>query len=367
MTLALPAALLGVPVGGLVVVLVPHDEALVAALVVPELVYPVGVAVGLGDEARGEVDAARGLPEPALLGAAVLLGVPQERGVGPTAHEQVVVGLVVDDPAQHAAQKRHVGADAQGQPDVGLLAQRRHARVDEDVLVGALRDVDHAAARGVVVGVLDRGAPLHVHERLLLDLDPGRGVLVGHDRGEVARTLADLLGGDGVGGTEEVLKGCVGRHGPNARGAASGEDRLAAVLGDDLVELGAGLVERLGKRDALPTRVLFALGVRALLAIAQAVGVVEGEHRGLALGAAVAATVGGLLVALDLGHNAVGNGDPHAALVLAAGAAARTDVLDVACLAGVDTLGQGVRRLRRERNRRRDGRDGGRLHEAATR
>ena len=81
----------------------------------------------------------------------------------------------------------------------------------------------------------------------------------------------------------------------------------------------------------------------------------------------MAAAMGGLLVALYLGHNAVGDGDPHAALVLAAGAAARTDVLDVACLAGIGALGQGVRRLRRERNRRRDGRDGGRLHEAATR
>ena len=342
MALALPDALLGVPVRGLVVVLVPADEALVAAFVIPVLVDPVGVAVGLGDQAARQVDAAGALPHPALIGAPVLLGVPQEGGVRPAAHEQIVVRAVVDDPADHAAQKRHVGAHAQGQPDVGFLAERGHTRVDEDVLVGALRDVHDASARRVVVGVLDSGAPLHVHEGLLLHFHPRCGVLVGHDGGEVARALADLLGCDGVRRVEQVFERCVRGHAVDARRAARGEHRFAAILVDDLVELGAGLVEGLGQRDALPARILFALGVRALLAVAKPVGVVEGHHGGLRLGAAVTAAVGALLVAFDAGDDAVDDRHPYAAFVLAACAAARADVLHVLARARVLSFGEGL-------------------------
>ena len=51
MLLALPLAFLGIPVRGLVVVLVPADEALIATLVVPILIDPLRVEVGLGEDA----------------------------------------------------------------------------------------------------------------------------------------------------------------------------------------------------------------------------------------------------------------------------------------------------------------------------
>ena len=328
--LALPLAGLGIPVRRLVVVLVPADEALVAALVVPVLADPLGVAVGLGQDAALHVDAAVHFHEPTLRRAAVLLGVPQERGVRPTAHERVVVRLVVEDPLEPTQRQAQVGAHAQRQPHVGFLAQRRHAGIHQDVLVGALRAVHHRTVRGVVVRVLRRGAPLHVHQRALLNLHPRRADLVGEDAAEVARTLADLVGQVRVRRGEDGLQRAVRRLRPHARGAAHGEVGFPAVLLHDLLELGTRLVERLGKRDAHPTGVVLAFGVRALHAVAQTIGMVQSQHGRLRLRAAVTAAVSVGLVALDLDDLVVLNGHPHAALHLAARAAAGADALDLA-------------------------------------
>ena len=58
----------------------------------------------------------------------------------------------------------------------------------------AMRDVGDRAVRGVVVGILARRAPLHVHAGLGLHLHPRGPHLVGHDAAEVARAFAHLVG-----------------------------------------------------------------------------------------------------------------------------------------------------------------------------
>ena len=330
MLLALPLAFLGIPVRGLVVVLVPADEALIATLVVPILIDPLRVEVGLGEDAALHVDAAVHLEEPALLRAAALLGVPQEGRVRPTAHEQVVVGLVVDDPLEPPERQAQVGAHAQRQPQVGFFAQRRHARVYQYMLVRALRAVHHRAVRGVVVRVLGRGAPLHVHERPLLNFHPRRADLVGENATEVARTLATLVGQMRVRRGEDGLERAVRGLRPHARRAAHGEVRFSAVLLHDLLELRARFIEGLAQRHAHPTRVVLSLGVRALHAVAQTIGVVQGQHGRLRLRAAVPAAVGVGLVTFNLDDFIVLDGDPNTALAFAACATAGTNALDLA-------------------------------------
>ena len=301
--------------------------------------------------------------EPALVGLTVLFGVVQERSVGPTAHEEVVVGLVVDDPLQPAQGHGQVGAHAQRQPHVGFLSQRGHAGVDEDMLVGALAAIDHGAVGRVVVGIFGSGAPLDVDQRALFDFHPRRADFVGQDAGEVARALADLVGQMRVRRGEDRLERAVGRLRPHARGAAHGEAGFAAVLVGDLAQLGAGLVERLAEADAHPARVVFALGVGALHAIAQTVGMVQGQHGRLRLGAAVTTAVGARFVALDLDHLVVLDGDPNAALDFAASTAAGTDALNFTCRL-VFALCKRVGRLCRESQRCSGAGDGCRLHEA---
>ena len=332
--LALPLAKLGIPVGQALVGLVPHHEALVLA---------VFLDVGLGEQAGLHLDAAVALDEPALGQPRLVLN-HEERSVGPAAHHGVVVGLVLDDPVEPAQAQGAVGAGAQGQPDVGLLAGGADARVDEDVVGSMGHDVVDAAVVGVVVGDCGLSTPLDVDLRLLLDLHPRRAHLVGHDAAEVARTLADLVGKVCVGGAEELLHALVRTKRPNAGGAAHNEDGLSAVLVDALAQTLAGELEGLGQRDADPTGIVLALGVGALDGVTHTVGVISSLQRSLRLRAAVTAGMVGLVVALDLDGLAVLDGDPHAALDLAAGTAARTDALD---LAGslVDTLGQSLQRL----------------------
>ena len=330
--LALPLAFLGVPVGRLLVGGVPADEAAVGVLLrrrLPELGDPLAVEVGLGEQAARHVDAAVHFQEVALVGLAVGLGVVEERAVGPALHEVLVVGVVVDDPLQPAERHGQIGADADGQPQIGLLAQRAHARVNQNVLVGALRAVHDGTVGGVVVGILGSGTPLHVHDGALLHLHPRRALLVGEHAAEVARALADLVGGMEVVGSEDGLQGAVGRLSPHARGTAHGEDRLSAVLVDELVVLGADLVHGLGKVDAHPAGIVLALGVGALHGVAQTIGVVQRQHGRLGLRAAVAAAVCVGLVTFYLDDLVVLHGDPHTAFAFAARAAAGTDALDL--------------------------------------
>ena len=330
--LALPLAFLGVPVGRLLVGGVPADEAAVGVLLrrrLPELGDPLAVEVGFGEQAARHVDAAVHLQKVALVGLAVGLGVVEERAVGPALHEVLVVGVVVDDPLQPAERHGQVGADADGKPQVGLLAQRAHARVNENVLVGALRAVHDGTVGGVVIGVLGRGAPLHVHDGALLDLHPRRALLIGEHAAEVAWPLADLVGGMEVVGPEDGLQGAVGRLRPHARGTAHGEDRLSAVLVDELVVLGADLVHGLGEVHAHPAGIVLALGVGALHGVAQTIGVVQRQHGCLRLGAAVSTAVCVGLVTFYLDDLVVLHGDPHTAFAFAARAAAGTDALDL--------------------------------------
>ena len=365
--LALPLAGLGVPVGRLVVVLIPADEAAVAVLLrrrLPPLADPFAVNVGLGQDTGLHVDAAVHLLEPALLRAAVLLRIPQERGVGPTANEQIVVSFVVQNPLEPRQRQAQVGTNTQRQPQVGFLSQRRHARVNQYMLVSALATVYNGTVRGVVVGILSCGAPLHVHERTLLDFHPGRTDFVGQDTGEVARALADLVRQVGVRGREDGLQGAVRGLRPHAGRAAHGEVGFAAVLGNDLVELGASLVKGVGQGNADPTGIVLALGFRALQAVAQTIGMVQCEHRRLRLRAAVAAAVSVGFVALNLDHLVVLDGNPRTALNFTASAAARTDALHFTGRR-ISTLGQSRGRRCCEPHGCGSTRHSGRLQEAA--
>ncbi len=328
---ALPLADLGIPPGQALVVLVPHHEAVNRAAFLD---------VGLGDELRAHVDAAVAFPA-ARRGQPRFIVAVQESGVRPAAHHRVVVGLVLDDPVDHAERQRAVGGGAQIQPAVGFLGNGRHARVDDDVVVGVRAHVGDGAVGGVVVGVLDRGAPLQVHLRLRLDFHPRRAHLVGHDAGPVTRALAHLVGQMRVRRAEELLHALVGAERPHAGGAAHDDDGLSAVLVDAFAETLADELERLVERDAHPAGVGHALRVRALDRVAQTIGMVGGLHGRLRLRAAMATGLRGALVALDLDGFAVLDGDPHAAFDFAAGAAAGADVLDLARGRG-GRLGKGL-------------------------
>ena len=253
----------------------------------------------------------------------------EEGGVGPALDGQVVVELLLHDDARPGHEHGAVGAGAQGQVVVGLLAAVAHARVHADELLGVLHGLDGAAAGVVVVGLGLVGTPLHVHERPVLDrheVEAGAGGEAAH---HAARALADLGRADVVHAAERAHERAGGQA-VHTAGAAHGGQPLPAPLLRDLAELGGDGVERLVPGDADPAGVGVALGVGALQRVAQAVGVVGGLERRLALGAAVAIGLLCALVALDLHRATVLHGDPHAALHLAAAAAAGADALDLA-------------------------------------
>ena len=315
--LAFPLAQLGVPVRQTLVRLVPHDEALVLA---------VFLEVGLGQQLRLHVDAAIALHQPAFGELGFVVDV-EERCVRPATHHGVVIGLVLDDPIEPRQRQRAIGAGTKRQPDIGLFAQRRDARIHHDMLRRAMRDVGDRAVRGVVVGIFARRAPLHVHAGLGLHLHPRGSHLVGHDAAEVARAFAHLVGQMRVRRAEQLFHALIRPERPHARRAAHHEDGLPAVLLLHFLELLAAYLERLVQRDAHPTGIVLALRVRALHRETKAVGMVQRLHRRLRLRTAVPAALRRGLVALHLDDLAVAHGYPNAALHLAAGAAARANAL----------------------------------------
>ena len=266
----------------------------------------------------------------------------EEGGVGPALDVEILVELVLNDDVHPGKGQCTVGAGLEVHVDVGLVAQVGHARVDGDVGVGRGSDIDRGATALVVVGDLGGAAPRDEDAGAVGGGHPGVGVLGDHLGGHVARALADLPGGHGVGRADHLQPRSIGMLGPDARGAAHEEHGLAAVLVHELMELlGDGAV-RLIPGDAHPARVGGTLGIRALHGVVDAVGVVGGLDGRLALGAAVAHRVERRLgVALDLDRAAVLHGDDDAALVLAAGAAAGADELHAVALVahlGLDKL-----------------------------
>ena len=323
---------LGVEPGELAGKLVDHDEAAGT---------PAFDEVGLLEQVvfRGAV------ARSGLVGLGVIVGVVHDEhgGVHPLADIEVVVELLVDDDVEPGKAHCRVGAGAQRQPDVGFLAQVGHARVDDDVGIGARCDIDGGAARVVVVGQLRCTAPLHIHAGTTNGLHPGVSVGGVHCGGVEARALADLVCLNGVGGVEALLVGAVGTHCPDAARAAHGEVGLIAVLVLELFELGAKNLLGLVPADALPTRIVGTLGVRALHGVLDAVGVIGGLQRCLALGAVVAHGAEAARVALGLDDLAVLDVHPDAALHLAAATASAPDLGDLAGLGCVfrRAVGQG--------------------------
>ena len=265
----------------------------------------------------------------------------QHGSVHPFAHVQVVVQALVDDHVNPAQTHSGVGAGAQRQPDVGFLAQVRLTRVNQNVEIGARGDVDGSTAGVVVVRQLRSAAPLHVHARTTDNFHPAVGVVVVQLRGVETRALADFVCLNGVRADEALLQCSVGAHGPNAARAGHAEVRLVAVLGLQLGELAADGVHSLVPRDALPTGIVGILRVRALHGVLQAVRMVRGLQRCLALRAVVAHGLEGGLVAFAADDLAVLHVHPHAAFHLAAAAARGTNALDLAGRRGAgDGFGQ---------------------------
>ena len=318
--LALPHLGLGVEVRQAIVQLVPYHHAERAAVL---------FQIGFAHEAR------HGLEVPGLelrahrAGSRAHLLAHEERGVGPAFHERLVDEVVLDDDMHPRQRQRAVGLRVQRLPDVGLAAEVGQARIDRDEVVCFLRRVDGHAARVVVVRHLGGTAPTHHDARLVDRRLPAERIGTLHERGEVARALANLIRRHAVRRLEQRRERAVRAHAPTAGRTRHDHDGFAAVLVDDfLVLLGHGLVG-LVPRDAHPARIARILGVRAFHRVQDAVGMVGRLDGRLRLRAAVAARREGGRVALDLRGASVFDGHPHAAFHLAATAAARADALDV--------------------------------------
>ena len=236
---------------------------------------------------------------------------------------------------------------------VGLLAHVRLARIHADVRARARGHVHRGAARIVVVGHFRRAAPRHVHVRMRHRLHPAVSEARAHERAEMARPLADLPRLHDVGGIPQIHAVRRAEHAPHARGAAHAEQAFAAVFSLELVELRHDRRYSLVPADAHPAGIVRIFRVRAFHRIAQPVGMVGRLKRRLPFRAVVASRLERALVALRLHDLSVLHGHPHAALHLAASAAARANALDLsrARRRGVALLGQSLPRRRRRAQR----------------
>ena len=327
---AFPLRGVGVPVHqtalAVVGVLVPSVElAGRAALDQVHLLEQAGLELVAGQVGRGGDGGGEG--EVTAAGGLHVLD-DEKRCVGPALHELPVHQVMLEHEVLPAVGQSAVRAGAQVQPVVGLLAGAGEAGVNDDVRVCLGEGIHEVAAGVVVVGVLRRGAPLHVHAGTVAQGHPRSAVDGGDPAHEAARALADLGGDVRVGRVEQPLVEGVGAVDPLARGAAHVEDGLATVLVDDLGELLTDGLHGLFPADAHPAGLL-ALGVRALHGVVDARGVIGGLDRCLALGAVVARRLERRLVTLGLDDAAVLHGDPDAAFHLAAAAAAAADALDL--------------------------------------
>ena len=355
--LAFPQAAVGVEVGHAVVQVVPHHELVRIA---------VFLQVAFLEQARLHLTLAAGEAVDLVAGRLHVVA-NQERRVGPLLGEQVVVQVVVDQHVQPAHGHGAVGAGAQVKPDVGLLAQVCHTRIDHDVRVGLLGDVDHGTAGVVVVRKLRTGTPGCVYLRAADRLHP-RCLHHGVQRGgEEARALAHLPRDAHVRAADQLAERAVCEHAPDAAGARHAEDGFSAVAVHRLLQFLGDGAHRLIPADAHPTGIVLTACVRALHGVVQTVGVVRRLQRRLAFAAMVAHGMERALVAFRADSAAVLDDDPHAAFHLAAAAAAGTHALGLASLAlgSAARLGQRGTRRRNHGSGSRGG--GGQLRERAAR
>ena len=216
---SLPEPRVGIEVGHAVVEVVPHEEL-------------VGIAaflhIALLQEARFELEGARGEAEGLVAGRLDVVAY-QERPVGPPFREQLVVEIVVDDDVEPAHGHSAVGAGTKAQPDIGLLAEIGHARVDHNVRVGLFGNVNDGAAGVVVIRHLRSCAPRRVHLWAADGFHP-RGLHHGvHGGGEEARSFAHLPRNSHIGRAGQLSEGAVGEHAPDATSSRHAENGFAAV------------------------------------------------------------------------------------------------------------------------------------------
>ncbi len=356
MVAALPLGGVGIPVhqaaGAVVGLLVPgHELVRAAALHKVALLQKARLQLGADEVLQGRDLNRRGQVEVAAAGGLHVLN-HEQRGVGPALHELPVHQVLLDEHVLPGQRQRAVGAGLQVQPVVGLLARAGQARVDADVGLGGAHAVHQVTAAVVVVRVLGRGAPLHVDARPVAQGHPRGAVHRADPAHETARALADLGCHVRVRGVEQPLVERVGAVDPLAGRAAHVEDGLAAVLVHDLLELRADGLHGLVPADAHPAGIL-ALGVGALQGMVDTSRVVGRLQRRLRLAAAVARRLERRLVALHLDGAPVLHRDPHAALHLAAAAAAGAHALDLAAAGGrLGVLGKRGARHRASDDRR---------------
>ena len=289
MVAALPLGGVGIPVHqaalAVVGVLVPrHEASAAAALLKVTFLQKTGLQL-LASKVRHNLDVGGQGVVTAAGGLHILHH--QDGGIGPAFHELPVDQVVFDDNVLPAQGQRTVGARLQVQPVVGFFAGAGQTRVDADVDVG-LGHLEHdVTARVVVVRILGRSAPLHVHARSIAQGKPRGAVNGGHPAHQTTGTLADRRSHAAVGAVEQPLEEGVRAVHPLAGRAAHAEAGLATVLIDGLVELLADGLHGLVPGNANPTRVL-ALGVGALHGMVDTCRVIARLQGRLALAAVIA-------------------------------------------------------------------------------
>src|SRR5574340_129256 len=231
--------------------------------------------------------------------------------VGPVAQiVRIVNSQFVNQAVGHRQGQRGVGADADGDPFVGLARGEVAHRVDHHhahaafARVGGKRDVGcRRVARAMALGGagVDRVvAVLEVgHDGPRRVSDPARGV-----RAVAAMNAA--AGNPHVGRAERPAEGEEQKRG-GGESRRHLEDQLARVLGAHLVEALDDLVQRFIPADRLPARVdadAF-LGVGAPQRRIHAVRIVQNHDAGDAFGAQTAAAGRALGIAFDLDDGAI--------------------------------------------------------------
>ena len=276
--------------------------------------------------------------DPADVGHA--LGRPLQRtllerveAVAPIVDEIVVEQVLLDDDVLEGQRHGAVGARTDAQPHVGLGAEPRERRVDDDELRAQLHEVDDPVTQEAVgvrtqrlvapddddFGQLPVG--VEVAQRMQLRAVEDGLLAALHGRGGRARQVARRAGEEAQGEVRAAEAGVAQKRdlpdGVAAR-ALHGDDRFGAVVGPDGAHLRLDLVVGLVPRDALPL-VLAALAGTAHRVL-HAVGVVDGLGHVEAAHAKAPVVIGRLRVAFDLDELALLVGvEQERAAVVAAG------------------------------------------------
>ncbi|OPY08390.1 MAG: hypothetical protein A4E67_00985 [Syntrophaceae bacterium PtaB.Bin038] len=249
--------------------------------------------------------------------------------VGPFLHELPVIQALLDDHVEEAQGERRIRAGPKLQPVLRLPGQVDAPRVDDDDL-GAVLDLlhEHAADLTLLVGGGDVAAPEDDELALVVQVRHGVEAAGVHARNLPGR-VADILGGDDVGGTEEIGQADLDEVIEPLGHAHAEGDPLGAVLFLDLEKALGDRLQGLIPRDAGPLPL--APLSDPLQGVAEPVRVVELVRRGEPLDAGVALAEEARRVPLDLDDLIVLHPHEERAAPVIHASAVRPDPSDVFC------------------------------------